>query len=140
MNVSEAFKAMVRSIMRDVRYHKHYTATVQSQTGDTVHLIPDDPKIRSNGLTDVQIMHGLPGVSVKVLPGTKVTLWYANGDPTEPRASLWQGGMIELSFHDGVMPYARVGDGIAITSATSATGGPVTGVGVITAGDPQVKG
>ena len=139
MSVGSAFEAMVRFVMRDVRYHKHYSATVQSQLGDKVHLLPDDPSIRSNGLTEVQIMHGLPGVSVRVLPGTKMTLFFLNGDPKEPRAALWEGGSIEIAFNDGVMPFARVGDAIALTSAVAGPY-PVTGVGIITAGTPTVKG
>ena len=139
MSVGSALESIVRWIMRDVKYHKHYSATVQSQIGDTVHLLPDDPSIRSNGLTNVPIMHGLPGVAVRVLPGTKMTLFFANGDPAEPRAALWEGGALEISFGGGVMPFARVGDAIAITSATSPSG-PVTGTGIITAGTPLVKG
>jgi len=124
--------------MRDVTYHRHYSATVQLQSGETVHLLPDDDDIRGAGLTDVKIMHGLPGVAVKVLPGTKMTLFFLNGDPKEPRAALWEGGSIEISFNGGVMPIARVGDQISITSAVAGPY-PVTGVGIITAGTPTVK-
>jgi hypothetical protein len=143
MNVPSALEAIIRFVMRDTTYHKHYTATVQGPVvGDTVDLLPDDPAIRGAGLSGVPIMYGLPGVSAKVLPGTKMTLFFENGDPQKPRAAMWEGGHIELSFNDGVMPIARVGDQITITSALAGSGPtalPVTGVGIITGGAPTVK-
>lgn len=139
----EKLSAFIRWVMRDTKYHKHYVCTVARQLGESVDLTPDDPSIRGAGLQGVPIMHGLPGVSVMVAPGTKMTLFFENGDPTKPRAQMWEGGHIEISFADGVMPIARVGDVVSINPAglVGNLGGPIIGVctGTIAAGAPTVK-
>lgn len=149
MSASESLQKFIRWVMRDVTYHKHYTATVQLQAGDTVDLLPDDPAIRGNGLSGVPIMYGLPGVKATVAPGTKMTLFFENGDPSKPRAAMWEGGHIELSFANGVMPIGRVGDQVVIPAgipvSTTGTAAAQTGattapaIGQITGGAPTVK-
>lgn len=126
MTVPETLKAIIRWVMRDVKYHKHYVATVQRQLGDAVDLLPDDPEIRGTGLSNVPIMYGLPGVSATVAPGTKMTLFFENGDPTKPRAAMWEGGHITLSFNNGVLPVCRVSDTVVINplGLTAGVGGP----------------
>src|SRR6187402_2975751 len=121
--------------MRDVTYLGTYPATVMSQAGEMCDVKPDSPKVSgSSGLSGVKIRHGFPGVSLMIPPGSRVLLAFDNGDPDKPYVALWEKGtVLNLTFADGTMPLARVGDQVMITSATSATGGPVTGQGIIMA-------
>ena len=138
---SEALAQFIRWVMRDVTYHKHYSATVMGQVGDELDVLPDDAAIKATGLSRVPIMYGLPGVSALVAPGTKVTLYFEDGDRTKPRVANWQGGHIELKFADGVLPVARTTDQIVgqviIAAGSSAGTYPVTGQ--IIGGAPTVK-
>jgi hypothetical protein len=131
MTVPESLAKIIRWVMRDVTYHKHYAATVQGQVGDDLDVVPDDPAMRGAGLSRVPIMYGLPGVSAQVLPGTRVTLYFEDGDPGKPRVHSWQGGHVSLSFADGVLPVARATDQIVgqviIPAGSSAGTYPVTG-------------
>jgi hypothetical protein len=138
----DALEALIRFFMRDVTYHKHYTCTVQGQVGDELDVVPDDPTIQAQGLSRVPISYGLPGVSAQVAPGTKVTLFFENGDPEKPRICNWDGGHITLSFADGVMPMARVGDQIAgsVVVASGSSAGTYPFTGFITGGAPTVTG
>ena len=138
----ESLEAFVRWVMRDVTYHKHYMATVQGQVGDELDVIPDDANLQASGLSRVPISYGLPGVSATVAPGTKVTLFFENGDPSKPRVYSWQGGHLSITFNNGAQPVARVGDTVTINPLGLTAGGdPVLGaaIGTISAGAPTVK-
>lgn len=132
----EKLEAFIRWVMRDVTYYKHYTATVQGQAGDLLDVTPDDSSLQAQGLSKVPIMYGLPGVSATVAPGTKVTLYFENGDPSKPRVCNWEGGHISLSFANGVLPAARTGDQVVVPGVLA---GPATVVGTIIGGAPTVK-
>ena len=139
MSASESLFSFIRWVMRDTKFHKHYTCTVQGQIGQTVDLIPDDKSIAGPGLSGVTIANGLPDVEVIVTPGAQATLYFENGDPTKPQARLWGGSATSISVGGGLMPFARVGDQITITSATSPSDA-VTGTGIIVGGGPVLKG
>lgn len=132
----EALEALIRWVMRDVTYHKHYGATVMGQIGTELEVMPDDKSIAGAGLSKVKILYGLPGVTARVLPGTRVTLFFENGDPKKPRVHSWEGGHVEISFANGAMPVARVGDMVSVAGVVVGDG---TAVGYITGGAPTVK-
>ena len=137
MNVPEKLAAIIRWVMRDVTYHRHYLCTVQAQLGSTVDLLPESDDIKGTGLQGVPI-DTIPGVDATVPPGAQMTLYFDSGDPAKPRAVWVSGSPIELKLAGGSMPVARVGDQITITSATAGPY-PVAGVGIITGGAPLVK-
>ena len=141
----DALAAFIRWVMRDVTYHKHYMATVQKQAGDKVDVKLDDDSVGGpGGISGVPISYGLPGVKATVAPGTKVTLFFENGDPTKPRVYSWEGGHITLSFAEGTMPFARVGDTVNINplGLVGYLSTPITGAatGTIASGAPTVTG
>jgi hypothetical protein len=109
---SKALQRFIRFVMRDTLYHGKYSAEVQSQSDDdSLDLLPDDNRVRGNGLSRVPIRHGLPGVRVRVRVGSRVQLGFENGDPTQPYAALWEPGAIEtIIFDNGTQPIARMGD------------------------------
>ncbi len=72
-----------------VNYSQWYRSKIVSQAADgTVDLMPDDERVRGAGLSHVPILHGIPGLTVKVVPGTYVDLFFENGDPSSPKCAL----------------------------------------------------
>jgi hypothetical protein len=139
----DALARFVRFIMRDTVYLGTYAATVQAQhADDTLDLLPDDERVRGNGLTNVPIRHGLPGVRVRVVVGSRLSLGFENGDPRRPFAALWEPGAIELiSFNGGTQRIARQGDPVTCFWPPAAViTGTITGFGAfrgtITLGSP----
>jgi hypothetical protein len=131
--ISRDVEGLVATFTLDRYYLKHYMCKIQSQSGDTVDLLPDDPDMKGDGLSGVPIANGLPGVSVTVAPGGDAVLFYENGDPEKPRAKLLSGSLISLSFDNGQLPVARVGDAVTVVV------GGVAGTGTIIGGAPKVK-
>jgi hypothetical protein len=152
---TSALARLIRFITRDRIYLRSYPAVVEKQhEDDTLDLSPDDPRIRGTGLSHIPIRHGLPGVTVRVPQGARVLLWFAEGDPTKPYASLWDPGAIEsISFNGGTSPIAREGDSVtvywppAVAFTGTLSGSPFVGtmtivnpsVGLIDRGASRVK-
>ena len=86
-------------------YSRQYPAKVISQDADgTLHLLPDDDRMRGQGLTQVPMRHGIPGLTVKVAIGEYVNLMFENGDPKRPVAALWPDGssVLEVAIASAV--------------------------------------
>jgi hypothetical protein len=127
-----ALERFVRWVMRDVRWLGQYPAEIQSQHDDfTVDLLPDNPALRGNGLSRVNIRHGIPGVQVRVLAGSRCLLGFEGGDPAKPYVSLWDATSVEkLIFNGGTKGIARVGDLVTVywpmmTASGTLSGAPV---------------
>jgi len=81
-----------------INYSQWYPAKVVQQDADgTVHLLPDDARVRGTGLTHVPILHGIPGLTVRVALGTYVRLFFQDGDPKRPACALWDDGSSVLA-------------------------------------------
>lgn len=110
-------------------YSRFYPATVVKQAADgTLELLADAKKVRGNGITQVPIRHGLPGVSVKVNPEARVLLFFENGDPRKPAAALWPDGSSceEISIK---APTVKIDGDLVVTGdvvAGQGTGGAVS--------------
>ena len=116
MDPSDALARFIRWVMRDTLYQGSYSAEVQRQHDDgTVDLLPDDERLRGNGLPPIPIRYGVPGVEVRVRIGATVQLEFENGDPRRPFATFWEPGAIDsIRFDGGDKPIARVGDPVRI--------------------------
>lgn len=102
-----ALERLVRWVTRDALFLGQYTAQVVTQAADgTVDLLPDDSRLRAQGLQSVPIRHGLPGVKVKVPPGERVLLAFDGGDPRAPYAALWHEGQVLEVQIGGAVPVA----------------------------------
>lgn len=128
--------AFIRWVMRDTVYHRVTLATVAApSSGKTVDLIPEDPTFAGPGLQGVPVVYGMPGVEAQFTPGTKMFLFFANGDPRKPHAiGFFDGTALSISFAGGQLGIARVGDPVTVTDPIS---GPLTGM--IIGGSPLVK-
>jgi hypothetical protein len=93
-STGELFADSIRKASESaVNYSQFYRARVVSQGADgTIDLLPDDPRVKGAGLSHVELMHGIPGLTVKVVPGSFVRLYFENGDPSQCRAALWPDG------------------------------------------------
>lgn len=145
MSARQALEKFIRLVMRDTLYHGSFLAEVQSpSSGDTVDLLPDDPRIRGDGFQGVPVSYGLPGVKAKFSPGAKMLLVFENGDPRKPRAMLFDANSshVEISFANGVQPFARVGDNVSVSVAipSGSSAGTYPAQGQIIGGNPTVKG
>ena len=107
-----ALERFIRRVMQGTLYHGTFACTVLGQNDDdSLELLPDDERVRGNGLSRVPIRHGVPGVRVRVIVGSRVMLGFENGDPRRPYASMWEPGSIEsIRFDNGTQPIARRGD------------------------------
>lgn len=116
MDVREAIAKVVQDVTRNHLYLAQYECTVERQhADDTLDLLPDDERVRGTGLSNVEIKHGLPGVRVRVVVGSRVLLGFTGGDPRQPYAAIWSAESIEsLEFNGGTSPIARVGDAVTV--------------------------
>lgn len=87
---------VIGSVVAPTDYHALYAATVVAQNSDlSLELRPDGSHVAPQ--SKVPIKHGLPGVEVKVAAGARVLLGFEGGDPTKPKAMLWDSGsLLEL--------------------------------------------
>lgn len=137
-----ALERLVRWVTRDSLYLGQYTCQVVAQGADgTLDLLPDDPRLRAQGLQAVPILHGLPGVKVQVAPGERVLLAFENGDPRLPYAALWHPGQVLSVEIGGSIPVAlstlvdaafaaHVATFNSHTHSVTTVGGPATQTGV----------
>lgn len=158
MDPTGALRSFIEWVVRDRIYLRNYEATVERDHGDNhLDLRPDDARVAGTGLSRVPIRHGLPGVSVRVVVGSRVLLGFEGGDPQRPYASCWAPGSIEsVSFDGGEAGVARQGDAVAVywppsLTFTGTITGAVTGTiagsltigtqspGVIQSGAPRVR-
>jgi hypothetical protein len=85
--------AAERRVDLSIAYSRLYPAKVVAQDADgTLHLYPDDERMRGSGLTGVPMRHGVPGLTVRVAVGEYVMLGFEGGQPSRPYAALWPDG------------------------------------------------
>jgi hypothetical protein len=90
--------AMRRANQAPIDYSQWYPAKVVAQDGSgTIQIYADDERVRGNGITHVPMRHGVPGVTVQVVPGQRVILFFEDGNPKKPAAALWPDGSSVLS-------------------------------------------
>jgi hypothetical protein len=82
-------KVMGSFLITQVDYLAAYKCKVVFQNGDgTLELQPDDPRIPP--LSNVPIFYGIPGVTATIKAGSRVLLEFANGDPSNRIATVWE--------------------------------------------------
>jgi hypothetical protein len=132
---------LIRWVMRDAFYLGQFTCQVISQAADgTLDLMPDDSRLRAQGLQSVPIRHGLPGTTVRVASGARVLLGFDGGDPRQPYAALWhEGAVLEVAI-GGALPVAiaqlvdaQLSALKAAITAAAATEAGASGLGGMTA-------
>jgi hypothetical protein len=71
-----------------------YPAKVVAQDAlGELSVIPDDPTVAGQGgMTKVPMRHGIPGLIVTIVPGSRCRVFFEDGDPSKPAAALWPDG------------------------------------------------
>jgi len=111
-------EASKRATEGALTYAQWYPSRVVRQDGDgSVHIYPDDARMRGNGLTHVPVRHGIPGLKVKLVPGERVLLFFENGNPKQPAAALWPDGSSVAEVVLTTERFVVVGD-VLVGSAT----------------------
>jgi hypothetical protein len=79
---------------RRVDLSNQYPAVCASDSAadGTVDVIADDPRVRGTGISRVAVRPGLPGTTVRLRAGSRVTLYFEDNDVNKPAASMWQSG------------------------------------------------
>lgn len=80
---------MVRASAPRAAYNGIYRGVVVAQSGQTVDLKVDDPRLP--GMSALPIQVGLPGATVEMAAGARMLVAFENGDPSKPIALLWAG-------------------------------------------------
>lgn len=117
--LSSIARIVDRLVGRRLDHLALYPARVVSQRSDgSLDLVPDDPRAPScQGVPYVS----LPGVRLVVPAGTRVLLGYAGGDPSQPRAVMWElGDVTRLVVADGTHPAARQGHAVSASTSMAA--------------------
>jgi hypothetical protein len=71
-----------------------YPGKVIAASGDEVTVLVDDRMVAGKwkGLDRVAMVFGMPGVTAIPLTGARVRVMFDAGDPSRPRAALWDAG------------------------------------------------
>jgi len=98
MSFGPALRQFVRDTIGPLFGYGFHPAAVVSQASDgSVEVKPDSPVVSPQ--KGVPLVLGLPGVKVKVGPGTRVRLSFAGGSPGASEVALWEGdGLLELEI------------------------------------------
>lgn len=76
--------------IKPLDYYAFYSAvTIGDTDGDTVDIRPNDTRFPREGLTEVPIKWGIPGVKAKVASGTRCYFGFEGGNPTLPVVTGW---------------------------------------------------
>jgi hypothetical protein len=102
MSFGPALAAFIRSVVGPLfTYATHPGAVVAQAADGTVEVKPDSPTVAPQ--KGVPLTLGVPGIKVKVGPGTRVRLSFASGKPDASEVALWEGdGLLELELDASV--------------------------------------
>lgn len=152
-SVNSSLGKFLQLIQREIDYTKRYPARVSLVNGDgTIQVVPDDQRVRGNGLDRVRVRSGVPG-TITPKKGARCLLGFDAGDGSRPYAEGWDDGEVEtMVLADGTAPTAHIGSTCNVffpplmpiqgTLNGQAFVGMLTipdaGVGIIQDGNPKV--
>ena len=112
------FSAFVRTVMRDVTYHRRYLAEIERRAPNgTFDIKPLDDAMRGRGLQGVPERVGIAGAeTLAVKAGTRCLFGFANGDTMRPEIVAWEftKGSAVVSLDGGLAGLARKGDPVKV--------------------------
>jgi hypothetical protein len=93
--------AIKKASESSVAYSQCYPAKLVLQDADgSVHMTPDDERVRGQGLTKIPLVYGLPGCSAQIAPGSRARLVFDAGNAGQPMCTGWDedADALELSL------------------------------------------
>lgn len=102
MSFGKPLADFIRNVVGPLFGYAFHPGAVVSQDADgTVEVKPDSPVVPPQKGRPLRL--GVPGVKVKVGPGTRVRLYFASGSPEASEVALWEGdGLLELELDASV--------------------------------------
>lgn len=146
-----AVRALVESILPDIKFRGVHEYRVTGQTGERLSLEPVRVSSDMPALGRVKVMPGLPGCKATYPSGMRVLVSFVDANPARPvvvgfsDAEDPQFLATILTLANGSAFAARVGDSVSVTLSmlpvTGGGGGTVSGTatGTITGGSTKVK-
>jgi len=107
-------EAIIERVTARIDYFALYGAKVVTQSGQTVEVVPDDPRLPG---CRAELRYGIPGTSAKIPRGARGLLGFTNGDPGRPTFALYEpGDVLELVFGGSgeARGVGRAGDPVAL--------------------------
>jgi hypothetical protein len=94
-------ESIIRSTMRETRFHRLCEAKVISQNADdSLNVMLDDESLPH--MTDVPFYKFAPGIKVRVSPGARCVVAFIGGNPSKPIVIGWESGAtLEVPVADG---------------------------------------
>lgn len=87
-----ALERIVRKSLPELAYLRGFAARVVGQNPDgSLEVVPDE---LAPPLSRVPIRYGLPGISAKIAPGARCRVTFDDGDPSKPKAELFDAGSL----------------------------------------------
>lgn len=117
MTPGESLERFIRWVCRDVKFHRHYPATVELVHPDgAMDVTPDDEEIRGLGLAHVFAQSALPATRTSGAKGSRCLVGFHAGDPKRPYISAWAEGSTPslIAVSDGTSGVAAMGDPVEI--------------------------
>jgi hypothetical protein len=116
--VKESFFSLVRASSPRAAYNGVYRGVVVSQSGQSVDLRLDDPRLP--GMSGLPIQVGLPAATVEMAAGARMVVAFENGDPSKPIALLWEGAQARrISLPADLLELGGEGVADAVIKGTS---------------------
>lgn len=107
-----AIRGIVKQQTAAIDFLGYYEAKVISQSvdGSTVDVSPIDPRFA--GTQRLELRHGIPGVTVQIVPGATIMMGFKSGDPSMAYVHSWNPGasLLSITLTD------QAGDSIAIAN------------------------
>lgn len=95
-----------------------YRGVVVAQSGQTVDVKLDDPRLP--GMSALPIQVGLPGATVELAAGARMLVGFENGDPAKPIALLWAGAQARrISLPTDLLELGAEGAADAVVKGTT---------------------
>jgi hypothetical protein len=116
----------VREVMMPkLQLARFYAGRITGQLGDgAVALLMDDREIAGQwkGLDHIPLVFGLPGVTIKAKNGARVRVFFDAGNPSRPRAALFDQGAPVDEITISVTGKLKIVGDVEVTGKLSATG------------------
>lgn len=128
----------------ELDYAAKWRCRVVTQNADrTLQLMPDEPRMRGQGLDKVKIRVGLPGMKINAQAGATCNLGFENRDPSKPYATDWEedSPLVSWELTDAKGAIGGVGSVVEVrflqTPAMVPGSLPFTAYGIVTVGNPK---
>lgn len=116
--VKQSFFSAVRASAPRAAYMGFYRGAVVSQSGQTVDVKLDDPRLP--GMSALPIQVGIPGATVEMAAGARMLVAFENGDPAKPVALFWEGAQARrISLPTDLLELGAEGAADAVVKGTT---------------------